>query len=929
MSEMSTDDPGDLFIIHEAADAGDVEALRQLLEERTRALEQRRQQLQEAGEGDVALLGPELDHYIQGKDQYECTPLHIAILQGHVDCARCLVEGGADVAAECDGCPSLILAVCTAALPGRQAAALALVQLLQQAGADPMQRDDGSRLALHWSAELGLVEASQLLLAETAAAAAQLREQMAAAGETAEALAPLHVLQMQDMHGNNPVHCAARNNQAAVLPLLLEAAADAAEGTLGARNKDSFTPLAVAAYHGAAAAAELLLKAYPPAAGQQDRHGFNPATLAARRGFAALAAQIQAAAEAAGVSGAAAAATAPPPGSPEDRAPTLIVAPPQCEKHLTCPDPLPRGVCPPPENVERLRVLVDDSKGVLRCASLARLLDWELNVAPAPIADILRVHDWNYVRKLQAVCHSLRERPDEQGYLDADTAVSFHTFEVALRAAAAVCLAVDRVVTGAAANAFCAVRPPGHHAGPRGVVPSKKDPSGSHGFCLLNNVAIGAAYAMNVHRHRGIQRVAILDFDVHHGNGTRACVSNTAPGKLQVPFSTPMSEGVHIYNTYQPWFDTDDDDNILFASVQGYGPKSSTRPDVFVYPGSGATTDTQVLKTQRAAQQAAKAAQVAAAAAAAAGGVREAEGTSTAATSTAPEVQPAGQPVATLVNGPVAAAGDQGDEAQPSHSTDLVEEDPDREFAPTTIDDPPLHGPRLIEVGIKGPGAHPTLWRRAWRDKILPALANFKPDIIMVSAGFDAHRKDVINYRYIGVTEADYEWLTDQIVQVANRCCNGRVVSVLEGGYNINGGLVSAFARSVEAHVRGLAQPHSQAWDPEESRREREAEHRRKEERARRMAEKKAAAQARLARMEAAEAAAAAAGAAAGAAGTADGGGGEAAAEGGAPAEGGGRLKRRRTASVDYQALNAQLEAAAVAAKAAVAAEAPAGAENT
>jgi len=94
--------------------------------------------------------------------------------------------------------------------------------------------------------------------------------------------------------------------------------------------------------------------------------------------------------------------------------------------------------------------------------------------------------------------------------------------------------------------------------------------------------------------------------------------------------------------------------------------------DVFVYPGSGATTDTQVLKTQRAAQQAAKAAQVAAAAAAAAGGVREAEGTSTAATSTAPEVQPAGQPVATLVNGPVAAAGDQGDEAQPSHSTDLV-----------------------------------------------------------------------------------------------------------------------------------------------------------------------------------------------------------------------------------------------------------------
>jgi acetoin utilization deacetylase AcuC-like enzyme len=72
--------------------------------------------------------------------------------------------------------------------------------------------------------------------------------------------------------------------------------------------------------------------------------------------------------------------------------------------------------------------------------------------------------------------------------------------------------------------------------------------------------------------------VAILDFDVHHGNGTRACVSNTAPGTLRVPFTTPLSEGVHVYHTYQPWFDVDDDDNVLFASVQGYGPKAASMP---------------------------------------------------------------------------------------------------------------------------------------------------------------------------------------------------------------------------------------------------------------------------------------------------------------------------------------------------------------
>lgn len=101
-------------------------------------------------------------------------------------------------------------------------------------------------------------------------------------------------------------------------------------------------------------------------------------------------------------------------------------------------------------------------------------------------------------------------------------------------------------------------------------------------------------------------------------------------------------------------------------------------------------------------------------------------------------------------------------------------------------------------------GAEVSMWRRAWRDKILPAVADFRPDFIIISAGFDAHKKDELNYRYIGITERDYYWLTQQLVSLANKVCEGRIVSALEGGYRIQGGIVSAFSRSVAAHVRAL-----------------------------------------------------------------------------------------------------------------------------
>jgi hypothetical protein len=102
------------------------------------------------------------------------------------------------------------------------------------------------------------------------------------------------------------------------------------------------------------------------------------------------------------------------------------------------------------------------------------------------------------------------------------------------------------------------------------------------------------------------------------------------------------------------------------------------------------------------------------------------------------------------------------------------------------------------------PGMQRLELRDTYRKKILPRLREFDPDIIFISAGFDAHRKDTMNFGYVGMVEDDYEWLTEQLVKVANSCCNGRIISVLEGGYKVHGGIVSPFARSVGSHVRAL-----------------------------------------------------------------------------------------------------------------------------
>jgi len=260
----------------------------------------------------------------------------------------------------------------------------------------------------------------------------------------------------------------------------------------------------------------------------------------------------------------------------------------------------------------------------------------------APLAteeQIARVHPVELI-------HALLGALPETGHarIDGDTILSPGSGEAALRAAGALCAAVDLVMTpreqGGARNAFCAVRPPGHHA----------EPEQPMGFCLFNNVAIGALHARHAH---GLQRIAVLDFDVHHGNGTQAA------------------------------FEADAD--LFFAS-------SHQSP---LYPGTGSVVE---------------------------------------------------RGVGNIFNAPL----------------------------------PPGAGSREL--------------RAAWADRLLPALRAFKPEFVLISAGFDAHEDDPL--ANLNLTDDDYAWITREIMAVASECCAGRVVSTLEGGYDL-----AALARSVSAHV--------------------------------------------------------------------------------------------------------------------------------
>jgi len=303
---------------------------------------------------------------------------------------------------------------------------------------------------------------------------------------------------------------------------------------------------------------------------------------------------------------------------------TLYVSHPAFADHLTPPGH--------PERPERMRA-VEQALEAEVFQALARV---EAPLAEAAVATL--AHPEAFVEALDRV------RPREGSVrIDGDTVMSVGTWEALLRGLGAVTHAVDEVMEGRAQNAFCGIRPPGHHA----------EQTTAMGFCFFNFVVCAARHAQ---KKFGAQKVAIVDFDVHHGNGTQAIV----------------------------W----DDPSIMYASTH----------QMPLFPGTGARSETGV---------------------------------------------------GNIVNCPM-RAGDGGDK-----------------------------------------------FREAFDDAIIPSLKTFSPDLIVISAGFDAHKRDPLGGLWL--VEEDYSWMTKRLMDVADEHAGGRVVSVLEGGYDLQG-----LGQSTAAHVRAL-----------------------------------------------------------------------------------------------------------------------------
>ena len=307
---------------------------------------------------------------------------------------------------------------------------------------------------------------------------------------------------------------------------------------------------------------------------------------------------------------------------------TLLISHPSFLEHDTGPYH--------PERPDRLRAIL----GALEDPAFDGLV--RLAAPAASMAEMTRVHPQDYVEAILGI----QPAPGEHVHVDGDTVMSQGSAEAIQRAAGAVVAGVDAVMQGKVRTAFAAVRPPGHHAAPG--VPG--------GFCLINNAAVGARHAQAKY---GVGRVAIVDFDVHHGQGTQAVV--------------------------------EPDPTLFYASTH----------QTPLYPGTGSPRET---------------------------------GTDN-----------------NVVNVPLRA------------------------------------------------GSGSAEFRAAWSERILPMLDDFAPELVIVSAGFDAHRADPL--AQLEVETEDFVWLTEELLAIADRHAQGRLVSVLEGGYDLN-----ALAESVATHVQSLMQ---------------------------------------------------------------------------------------------------------------------------
>jgi len=714
-------------------------------------------------------------HNLNERDEDENTPIHVAIHAQKLEHVKLLCKAGASLHKKSDGSPPLHVAISMGAVPKHRQFAYECVQVLYENDADLAAKDDALHTPLSLACMCSLPEIVAFLLSKDAgvstlnmkadrsqgralhcAAKFDTNQKTGSAATGNARVAHIHhpdgslVSAMHRIPSAYPGKQADRStlsetqNENSSQESCTELLVKAADIEIDAQNSVGQTPLHIACSRGNWNVVRLLLHKGANAE-LADRRGYTPGQWAHKRGMPVPNDLLKT------LGGAPSSGIIPPPRDlivdPDNN--TVLITHELCTHHRTCP-PIRRGAQeePPPENVRRLHVLVDKETGILRGGEFGKCT-WENESRRAALVDVLKCHEYSYVETISQMCSSIPDHPSAVANLDADTTMSRWSFEAALRAAGSVCEAVDKVVSGDHRNAFCVVRPPGHHAGPRGIVRCDNDPDGgSHGFCFLNNVAIGAAYARSMYRNEGISKIAIVDFDVHHGNGTEEIIRQLVPTVEKARIRTPFAIGEMATQRYRPWLDETDIHNVFFASTHGYGPRglefANTPSGGWFYPASGKSN------------------------------------------------------ISDAISDPAAVESPNLTDFLLSQTWTRMGEDAKTNCC------------KILNCGLglptrdAVPGMQRLEVRDTYRKKILPLLRDFDPDIIFISAGFDAHKKDSMNFGYVGMVEDDYEWATEQLVRLANTCCNGRIVSVLEGGYKIHGGIVSPFARAVASHVRAL-----------------------------------------------------------------------------------------------------------------------------